>query len=41
MNSPGHRANILNASLSTSGIGVAGGTPTGASGATYTHDLGG
>jgi uncharacterized protein YkwD len=41
MSSPGHRANILNASLSTSGIGVAGGTPTGASGATYTHDLGG
>jgi uncharacterized protein YkwD len=41
MNSPGHRANILNGSLSTSGIGVAGGTPTGTSGATYTHDFGG
>ena len=41
MSSPGHRANILNASLSTSGVGVARGTPTGGSGATYTHDFGG
>jgi uncharacterized protein YkwD len=41
MNSPGHRANILNASLSTSGVGVARGTPAGGSGATYTHDFGG
>ena len=41
MNSAGHRANILNGSLSTSGVGVAAGSPTGGSGATYTHDFGG
>jgi uncharacterized protein YkwD len=40
MSSPGHRANILNGSLSQSGIGVAPRTPTGAAGGTYVHDLG-
>jgi uncharacterized protein YkwD len=42
MNSPGHRANILNGALRTSGIGVAAGTPAGdATGGTYTQDFGG
>jgi uncharacterized protein YkwD len=40
MNSPGHRANILNGNFRQSGIGVSVGTPTGAGGATYTHDFG-
>jgi serralysin len=40
VNSAGHRANILNGSFRQSGIGVAVGTPTGAGGATYTHDFG-
>jgi uncharacterized protein YkwD len=40
MNSPGHRANILTAGFSESGIGVAMGNPTGNGGATYTHDFG-
>jgi uncharacterized protein YkwD len=43
MNSPGHRANILNASFKDTGLGVAAGVPkvvgTGAGG-TYTEDFG-
>jgi uncharacterized protein YkwD len=40
MNSPGHRANILNGAWSDSGIGVAPRTPTRAAGGTYVHDFG-
>ena len=40
MNSPGHRANILSGSFRAIGIGIAVGTPIGASGATYTTDFG-
>jgi uncharacterized protein YkwD len=40
MNSPGHRANILSGKFRKSGIGVAIGTPSNGSGATYTQDFG-
>jgi uncharacterized protein YkwD len=40
MNSPPHRANILSASFSSIGIGIASGTPVGRGGATYTTDFG-
>jgi uncharacterized protein YkwD len=40
MNSPPHRANILNRSFREIGIGLASGTPVGADGATYTTDFG-
>jgi uncharacterized protein YkwD len=40
MNSPPHRANILSSSFREIGIGVAGGTPVGGGGATYTTDFG-
>jgi uncharacterized protein YkwD len=40
MNSPPHRANILNKSFREIGIGLALGTPVGSSGATYTTDFG-
>jgi uncharacterized protein YkwD len=43
MNSPGHRANILNAVYADSGIGVTPGTPASldiVGGATYTQDFG-
>jgi uncharacterized protein YkwD len=43
MNSPGHRANILNARYRESGVGVAAGAPqrTSSSAATYTQDFAG
>ena len=40
MNSPPHRANILSRSFREVGIGLAGGTPVGGGGATYTTDFG-
>jgi uncharacterized protein YkwD len=40
MNSPGHRANILSTSYESIGIGIAGGTPGGDAGGTYTTDFG-
>ncbi len=40
MNSSVHRNNILLSSLRHAGVGLANGTPTGGSGATYTLDLG-
>ena len=40
MQSPGHRANILNPGVRDAGIGIAVGSPSGASGVTYTLDLG-
>jgi uncharacterized protein YkwD len=40
MESPGHRANILNPKVRDAGIGIAVGNPSGADGATYTLDLG-
>jgi uncharacterized protein YkwD len=40
MNSPEHRANILDADYRDSGIGVAPGIPGGGAGATYTQDFG-
>lgn len=40
MHSPPHRANILRGSFREIGIGIALGTPTGHSGATYTTDFG-
>jgi uncharacterized protein YkwD len=40
MNSPGHRANILDGGFTDSGIGVSPGTPEGGSGGTYVHDFG-
>lgn len=44
MHSPGHRANILNASFHDSGIGVVAATPAslgdGLPGATYAEDFG-
>ncbi len=40
MNSPGHRANMLNGVLRDSGIGVSPGTPQGGSGGTYVQDFG-
>jgi uncharacterized protein YkwD len=41
MESPGHRANILGASFTESGVGIALGTPDPQwSGVTYTHDFG-
>ena len=40
MNSPPHRANILSTSFREIGIGLAGGTPVGPGGATYTTDFG-
>jgi uncharacterized protein YkwD len=40
MNSPPHRANILSRSFREIGIGLAGGTPVGSGGATYTTDFG-
>jgi uncharacterized protein YkwD len=41
MNSPGHKANILNGAFTNSGVGVAPVTPSGGGGGTYTHDFGG
>ncbi len=41
MNSPGHKANILNGAFTTSGVGIAPATPSGGGGGTYTHDFGG
>jgi uncharacterized protein YkwD len=41
MNSPGHKANILNGAFTSSGVGVAPATPSGGGGGTYTHDFGG
>jgi uncharacterized protein YkwD len=41
MNSSGHRANILSRHFRLIGVGVAGGAPTGGSGATYATDFGG
>jgi uncharacterized protein YkwD len=41
MNSAGHRANILSRNFHLIGIGIANGTPTGGSGATYATDFGG
>jgi uncharacterized protein YkwD len=40
MDSPPHRANILSSSYRAIGIGIALGTPSGGSGATYTTDFG-
>jgi len=40
MTSPPHRANILSRSFREIGIGLAGGTPMGSGGATYTTDFG-
>ena len=40
MGSDAHRKNILNAKIRDVGIGIAAGTPHGASGATYTTDFG-
>lgn len=40
INSPPHRANILNRSFREIGIGLASGTPEGGNGATYTTDFG-
>ena len=40
MNSAPHRANILSRSFGSIGIGIAGGTPVGRGGATYTTDFG-
>jgi len=40
MNRPGHRANILSTSYQSIGIGIAGGTPGGDAGGTYTTDFG-
>jgi uncharacterized protein YkwD len=40
MNSPPHRANILNSSYRAIGIGIASGTPVGPRGGTYTTDFG-
>jgi uncharacterized protein YkwD len=40
MGSSAHRANILTPKLRNAGVGLAQGTPDGASGATYTLDLG-
>jgi len=40
MRSPLHRANILTARFRQIGVGIAPGTPDGASGATYTTDFG-
>jgi uncharacterized protein YkwD len=40
MESPGHRANILNPAVRDAGIGIAIGSPRGGDGATYTLDLG-
>jgi uncharacterized protein YkwD len=40
MDSPPHRANILSSSYRAIGIGISLGTPSGASGATYTTDFG-
>jgi uncharacterized protein YkwD len=40
MDSPPHRANILSSSYRAIGIGIALGTPSGDSGATYTTDFG-
>ena len=40
MRSADHRANILSARFRVIGIGVAGGTPRGGAGATYTTDFG-
>ena len=40
MRSPGHRANILNRNFREIGIGVALGTPTSRTGATYTTEFG-
>lgn len=40
MNSPGHRANILNGEFAESGVGVVPGTPTGSAGATYANHFG-
>jgi uncharacterized protein YkwD len=40
MNSPPHRANILNGSYRAIGIGIASGTPSGHGGGTYTTDFG-
>ena len=41
MNSPGHKANILNGAFTSSGVGVTPATPSGGGGGTYTHDFGG
>ncbi len=41
MNSPGHKANILNGAFTNSGVGVTPATPSGGGGGTYTHDFGG
>jgi uncharacterized protein YkwD len=40
MESPGHKANILNPAVRDAGIGIAIGSPRGGDGATYTLDLG-
>ena len=40
MRSPGHRANILSPTFRAIGIGIANGTPSRDSGATYTTDFG-
>ena len=40
MESPGHRANILNGSLRDAGVGIAASTPEGGLGGTYTLVLG-
>jgi uncharacterized protein YkwD len=40
MNSASHRANILNSSFRSIGIGISLGTPSGDGGATYTTDFG-
>jgi uncharacterized protein YkwD len=40
MHSPGHRANILSRTFRAIGIGIATGTPSDGSGATYTTDFG-
>jgi uncharacterized protein YkwD len=40
MNSPGHRANILNRRFHEAGVGVAPGVPGGSGGATYALDFG-
>ena len=40
MQSPGHRANILNPAVRDAGVGIAIGAPSGGPGATYTLDLG-
>ncbi|MCW3041066.1 MAG: hypothetical protein JWM31_2971, partial [Solirubrobacterales bacterium] len=40
MNSPGHRANILQRRFREIGLGVSTGSPDGPDGATYVHDFG-